>query len=74
MVVGTAAGIAHSIGRLSSTWIGANDNDGQYPGGESSGMSDMVRLFETKDDGGAEGVGTGAGIAHSWRDPAQVGP
>lgn len=23
-----------SIGRMSSTWVGTNDNDGQFPGGE----------------------------------------
>jgi len=42
------------LGRTSSQWIGTNDNDAAFPGGETTGTSNMVKLQEVVYDGGAD--------------------
>ena len=44
-----------AIGRMSSEWIGTNDNSGSFPGGESAGSPDMVRTSLVTYDSGATG-------------------
>ncbi|MEQ9617408.1 MAG: hypothetical protein RLN60_05175, partial [Phycisphaerales bacterium] len=43
------------LGRVSSSWIGTNDNEMQFPGGDTSGTSDMVKVSETVYDSGNDG-------------------
>lgn len=45
------------IGRAKSQWVGTNDNDSQFPGGDSSGTSNMVKVSEVEYDAGAAGAG-----------------
>jgi len=47
--------IYDELGRTISSWIGTNDNEVQFPGGDTSGTSDMVKLSETVYDSGNDG-------------------
>jgi len=42
------------LGRPISYWIGTNDNEAAFPGGESSGSSNMVKVQEIVYDGGSD--------------------
>lgn len=41
-----------TVGRPVSQWIGTNDNDATFPGGDNAGTADMVKVSATEYDGG----------------------
>jgi RHS repeat-associated protein len=41
-------------GHVTETWTGTNDHDAAFPGGESSGTSDMVKIRAVEYDSGAD--------------------
>ncbi len=64
------------IGRKSAEWLGTNDNDtsgdNQFPGGETTGTLNMVKVGEVAYDGGYPSAGSPGGNGYLTGNTAHV--